>query len=294
MNQLSNSSSRAHSKKSFRKLIQIKIGAIFLLFGVLTVSGCSALGLGATPTPTLPPPTAAPTETPLPTQTETPLPTFTPTRTDIPDTPTPTVDYTLVAQATQESQRVDELFASLSGMGAFGDSDAASLRNASEYYQFDDFDEEWAQLYWYQWWPTGYRPENFILSVDASWESASRTANWSDSGCGFVFSASDENNHFAVFLAMDGYVRTHKFVNNEFYGQQGGYVGHFDVPADSAHIILSVNQQKMTVVVDDKKIVQYVDDYITAGDLALSLFSGTNKDFGTRCTMTNIELFILP
>ena len=56
------------------------------------------------------------------------------------------------------------------------------------------------------------------------------------------------------------------------------------------------------LVVDDKRINFYVngervanayDGSLNAGNIAQTLLSGTNKDFGTRCKMTNTELFIL-
>jgi hypothetical protein len=31
---------------------------------------------------------------------------------------------------------------------------------------------------------------------------------------------------------------------------------------------------------------------ILDGDLGLSILSGTNKDYGTRCEMTNVHIFI--
>ena len=55
------------------------------------------------------------------------------------------------------------------------------------------------------------------------------------------------------------------------------------------------------LVVDDKRISFYVngervatayDGSLNAGNIALTLLSGTNKDYGTRCTMSNIDLFI--
>ncbi len=56
------------------------------------------------------------------------------------------------------------------------------------------------------------------------------------------------------------------------------------------------------LVVDDKKIYFYVNDKLVTtaydnslndGNIALTLLSGTNKDYGTRCKMTNIDLFLL-
>ncbi len=51
---------------------------------------------------------------------------------------------------------------------------------------------------------------------------------------------------------------------------------------EGGHIIYFVNGDK---------VLDRQDNQLTEGDLALTLVSGTNLDFGTRCTMTNIELW---
>jgi hypothetical protein len=160
-----------------------------------------------------------------------------------------------------------------------------------DYYSLPDFDESWAQIGWYEWWTIGHKANNFVLRADASWESASNKANWDNAGCGFVFSIADNDNHHAIFLDMDGYVRTHKVMNGYFYDQQGGYYGKFEIPSDHAELVLAVEKQVLTVLVNGKVVVKYEDKYIKQGDIALSLASGTNKDFGTRCEMENIDFW---
>jgi hypothetical protein len=88
---------------------------------------------------------------------------------------------------------------------------------------------------------------------------------------------------------MDGYVRTHKIRNSTWYDQKAGYYGKFDVPKDNAEIVLVVEDKVLSVFVNEKLIVQYEDTYIEKGNLALSLASGTNKGFGTKCEMKNID-----
>ena len=220
-----------------------------------------------------PEPTATLTKTPLPTATETAVPTATQTS---PPTQTPT----------PESHRMDALVEKLYADGVIHST-------AGVYTSLGDFDQEWAQLNWYQWYPMGVTPENFILRLDAAWESASKTANWADSGCGVVFSEKDEDNHHAVFLNMDGYVRTHKFMNGWWYDQQGGYYGPFSTPADHAEFVLVVENQVLTVFVNGKQVVQYEDAYIRRGNLGLSLASGSNLDFGTRCEMRDIDYWVI-
>ena len=44
--------------------------------------------------------------------------------------------------------------------------------------------------------------------------------------------------------------------------------------------------------VNDKMVHNYPAMDLPEGELAFLLFSGTNKDFGTHCMMTNVEMWI--
>ena len=53
-------------------------------------------------------------------------------------------------------------------------------------------------------------------------------------------------------------------------------------------------EQGVTIFINDEMIYRYQSPltYIK-GLLGYTIISGTNKDFGTRCKMSNIELFVL-
>jgi hypothetical protein len=99
-----------------------------------------------------------------------------------------------------------------------------------EYHRVDDFDQSWAQINWYQWWRTGLKLENFVIRTDAEWESASKTANWFSSGCGFVYSENGTDDHFASFLALDGNVYNSRVRHGIYSKLPGGYYGRLDTP----------------------------------------------------------------
>ena len=75
---------------------------------------------------------------------------------------------------------------------------------------------------------------------------------------------------------------------------KGGYAGKFKNPADSAHMVLVVDKQKVTVFINDKQAVTFEDKKLEGGKLGLTLASGTNKGFGMHCDMTNVQLWELP
>ncbi len=82
-----------------------------------------------------------------------------------------------------------------------------------------DFRHAWAQINGYQWLPTGEEPADFVVRADVAWDSASTTANWFNSGCGFVFreAANAANDHYLVYLGLDGVVYLARQHFDEFF-----------------------------------------------------------------------------
>ncbi len=164
---------------------------------------------------------------------------------------------------------------------------------AGTYYRVDDFSRTWAQINWYRWWTIGHAPENFVIRSDVAWESGSDTANWWNSGCGFIFRAQDEDNHLRAFLALDGSVRFNSVVNGNWGRLGEGYVGKLDIPRGEGEIMLVVQDNLISFFFNGDRIFRQSYSALDSGELALTLASGTNKDFGTRCTFTNIDLYEL-
>ena len=157
-----------------------------------------------------------------------------------------------------------------------------------------DFEKEWAQINWYTYRHTGHSPVDFIVRADASWESASDKANWWDSGCGFVFREKDVDNHYLAYLDMNGFANLVR--------RRNGFTIHLgrsnlsyplEKPADEANIMLAAERNNLYFFVDGYLMLYRQDMSLEEGELSLTLLSGTNKDYGTRCEMTNIELWEL-
>ncbi|MCI0553079.1 MAG: hypothetical protein L0287_19200 [Anaerolineae bacterium] len=72
---------------------------------------------------------------------------------------------------------------------------------------------------------------------------------------------------------------------------------NFNNPADQpaeADFTVIVKGTYVYVLVNGEVVGEYTlsKSRILEGDLGLSLLSGTNKDFGTRCEMTNVHAWI--
>jgi hypothetical protein len=162
------------------------------------------------------------------------------------------------------------------------------------YRSVSGFDKSWDKINYYAWWDTDYSPSNFVLRLDASWDSASDTANWFSSGCGIVFREDDGENYYFASLRLDGNAKLRRKVNGVITDLGRSYYGPLDVPEGGAEILLIANHEWIKIFVNGTLVHQRQDTALQDGDLAFSVVSGTNHSWGTRCTMKNIDLWELP
>lgn len=227
--------------------------------------------------------TSVPARTIVPTATDQ----LTPTKTMVPtNTPRPTATPNLAA-----TQKYDGFNREIQ---SYYDSGYVARTNG-DIEEFDDFAVEWAQLGWYQWYPLGREVSKFAMTAHFKWTSASKNAD--ESGCGFAFDIQPDNGHYAVFLDRSKII----FLDaDSSYGSYARSVGKtsgsgrvkFDNPAE-ADFTLIVNGIDAYVLVNNELIGKYTlsKSRVLQGDVGLTVLSGTNKDYGTRCEMTDIHLF---
>ena len=233
----------------------------------LAIVACS---VGA-PAPTA---TPVPTNTPVP-PTDTPVPTAAPpTDTPVPPTATPN------AAATQRSE---EIMSVLTGFLDDGFIDTTE----GEAELLDDFKQEWAQLGWYKWWPVDGEYANFVFSAHFEWATANATPEVS--GCGIIFGLQENDDHYAVFLDKARILFLMSRGSNVYnVGKtRGSGRANFGNPAEADFAVAIKGQ--MAYVSVDGEVTTYTlsQDQSSAGAFALTVLSGTNRDYGTRCTMTD-------
>jgi len=158
----------------------------------------------------------------------------------------------------------------------------------------DDFAEDWAQINYYQWWTLDRKARDFYVAAHFHWSSALRNSN--ESGCGFIFAIQDNADHYAVFLDRTKVVFL-KADQSQGYSRDVGTTRgtgrvKFDNPAD-ADFALIVKGTYAYVLVNNDVVGEYTlaQSTPTFGNMGLSVLSGTNKDYGTRCEMTNIHIW---
>lgn len=222
-----------------------------------------------------------PTGTPEPTSTETVIPTNTPRPSP---TPRPTRTPNLAA-----TQHAEELIGEVQLYYEKG----YLTTNNGRLTELDDFSHDWAYL-------GGYKPlvfvilaSDFFLSAHFKWDSAFQNSNIS--GCGFIFALQPNNDHYVVFLdrtKVELRISTHGF-STRVKPIRGTEQVKFDYPAE-ANFTLIVKGAYAYVLVNGEVVSEYalLENRPLLGDLGLTVISGTNKDYGTRCEMTNLRLWI--
>jgi len=216
---------------------------------------------------------AMPTDTPVPTDTPTPTNTLVPTRTP---TPTKTPNLALTKQAE----------ALLTVLQDFEDKGYITTTQGNVH-ELEPFKEEWAQIDWFQWWTQDIDEKDFVFKSHFNWISASYTPE--DSGCGIVFGLQENRDFYAVFLTSSRILFMMKRGERVYEVGKTSGSGRvkYDNPAE-ADFVIAVNDQKAYVSADgDVTVYTLSADQTTEGQLAFSLLSGTNKDYGTRCEMTD-------
>ncbi len=191
-----------------------------------------------------------------------------------------------VAEATAQAQPMRDVVQQLYAEGYLSSTEG-------RYYDLRRFDEKWAQLNWYRWFDTDRSPSDFVVRADTWWSSASDKADWWNSGCGFVFRAKDNDNHYLAYLGLDGWVYFSAFRRGNYVDLGGKSYGKVDIPTGEAQLMLVVEGDKFTFFVNGERVYSRVDTMFDSGGLAFTLLSGTNKGYGTWCRMNNVQLWEL-
>lgn len=289
---------------------------VFRLLLILTFVILPACGEAATvePTVTSPPP-APPTDTVPPTDTATPT---------VDAAATQSAQQTADAQATAEAEAAAETQAALNkaatatelaavkltataGVNATAmayatdfmfviqrlQDDGVVTTTEGDYVRLEDFEGNEAQINQPFVYFLGIDTVDFAIAADMEWESASMNANWPTSGCGFVYGYKDQYNADITFLGLDGYTHSLQYRQDRPLGQFAFKKwGDPERPKGSASILLVVFDKRVWVYVNEALANEFYNSLYTGGQIGLNIFSGTNMDFGTRCKMSNINLFV--
>ncbi len=243
---------------------------IFLMFSLM-LNACGAIAQGSAPTVTN---TSAPTLTPTIT--------LTPTQTPIP-TATPNL------AATQQYEDFHALVQEIYDAGQISTTEGT-------YHKLSDYTDELAMSYGYAWDPTGYVAKDFIIQADFDWEVANQK-NYS--GCGYLIR--QQSDHYYYIIALDG-LNGILFIYKATWGDNPAPL---IVKKKLPDIGSNPYHAQFTLVVNDTSAYTYVNgEFFTehrltaewlseSGPLSSMVLTGSDKDFGTRCKITNAKLWVI-
>lgn len=251
------------------KFLAIYVGIVIVLS--LSLSSCSSVQQMIQGTSTF---TPTNTQTPSPTYTPTSTLTLTPTAT-LTSTPTPN------ATATEFANRSDLMYQEIQDYVKLG---YLSESNGS-YTELPDFEEDFAQINWYQWWTTDFLASNFVFSARFSWD----TANDSPyiSGCGLALVPKSDPYIAQVFILHRSKVVVLNSYGYDVRPQKG--TGHVDIPSpyDADFTLIAKGSENMAYVLVNNKFVGKYKLHYSPSSLGYVIFSGTSKDYGTHCKISD-------
>jgi hypothetical protein len=233
---------------------------------------------------------AAPTAVP-PTSTSVP-PTSTATATTPPtSTPKPTATPNLAA--TQEAQQDQAT------LQQYVDSGYISSTQGM-FYDLTDNTREMAQKNYLDYDFTGFdgQVSDFAAWADLKWSSAAPVSYPEFSGCGFGFRMKDNGDAYTAMVTDDSVLVTWCFQALKGCGRVGKTSGKGTVKLANpgeAHFEFIVNGGKAVALVNGDLVAKYTlftDRLTDPGFFTYSIISGTNKDYGTRCTVTNGKIWV--
>ena len=237
------------------------------------------IALTALPSATLPPTTLV-ESTPTPEVTATELGgTQTAIETEQTVTPTPPPEDAGQVEMSTNVQRLydDGIIQTLSGT----------------YHPVPNYEDSWNQVDWYRWTYVEYPAANFVIRAKASWETTSWGAMSQRSGCGFVFRESGPENYYLMYLGISGRVYFYRMLdgNEKYIGNSVYYP--VEAPSGEAEIMLVAVGNRFYLYVNGDYLYDPSDGYFQEGKLGLTVVTGTAQDFGTRCKMEDIGLWVV-
>ena len=234
-------------------------------------------------------PTERPSATPLPITTLTPTittePTQTPTETP---PPTATMDQISVKQTevVQETAQVEGMFQVVNQL--YGSKLIPSTEGV--FHSLPIYADETAITDKFEKMSTGLSLKNFILRADVNWQVDQYQGDWVESGCGVVFREKDPGNYYLLYLSLDGRVRLKRSIDNSLVLLGRSTIFEINRQEGLAQLVLVAQKDMIRIFVNGEKKYEKFGDPVT-GDISFTVINKNPYGFGTRCKMSNIEVW---
>jgi hypothetical protein len=173
--------------------------------------------------------------------------------------------------------------------------EAGYLESTSGYYStLPDYNQARAMINYFGIEPLFIEPTNFVLRGHVEAAMDGESGNAFSSGCGFAFRMT-EDTFYVVIQAMDGNVFLYKKMagSNSLPVMARKYVGQIGFPEAEFDFTLVVEGPVFNWFVNGEHITQFYDGSYEDGGVGYAMLSGTNIGFGTSCSISEAEIWIL-
>lgn len=159
------------------------------------------------------------------------------------------------------------------------------------------YEGDFAQIGWFRSVPIeDSHVEDFVLVMDVSWEVSDKASEFFRSGCGIAFRVSEERDEYYNYLLMlDGKINFAQLLKGwNSIALSKAYWGKLEHMAGSETIIITAQGKTFQVFNSDLELIDTrYGEKLVGGNLSYQLVSGSNKDYGTRCNFTDVDLWRL-
>lgn len=173
--------------------------------------------------------------------------------------------------------------------------DAGYLQSTDGYYEaLRDYYQARAMINYFDYEWLAIEPTDFVIRGHILARMDGEAGNAFNSGCGIIFRITDET-FYIIIQAMDGNVFFYKKLrgSNVLPVMGRKFVGQIGFPEAEFDFMLVVEGPSFHWFVNDEHIAQFYDGSYQDGRLGYAMLSGTNIGFGTSCTITDVEAWIL-
>ena len=228
-------------------------------------------------------PTPQPSNTTIPTNTIEPSPTNTPapTKTKTP-TSLPTPDLFAVVGDQIKTYKSDKL---INVLNEFSKSSVLVLDNYS-------YDAAQTQTLFPSF--TYLQPEEFLIISKVKWSHSPGRIKESAASCGFTFRDNQDDKSYFAVISADGNSRLIYADEKYWRGLDHRKIlsQKFTAETDEVDFIMAVLPERFVMAIDGEIILDRETKWDSTGFFGYALISGTNRDYGTRCTFTDTILFV--
>ncbi len=139
-----------------------------------------------------------------------------------------------------------------------------------------------------------FQPEEFLIVSKVKWEHTSAKITASAASCGFMFRYNEDDKSYFAVISADGNTRLINIKDEYWRGVAHKMIKsqQFNTQTDEVELLLAVLPERFVMAVDGEIILDKALVWDSTGYFGYSLISGTNRDYGTRCSFSDSIIFV--